>query len=68
MDNLKIPLNPTWFQVNSWVATPENGILYISGNKSTLVHIPPLANESAAPDVQNHYLRLRYGIKYRSLT
>lgn len=39
MDNFCVPPSPAWY--TSPVCTPENGLLYIAGNHTSIAYIPP---------------------------
>lgn len=40
MNNFRIPPSPAWF--TPAVCTPNNGLLYIAGNCTSLAHIPSI--------------------------
>lgn len=42
MDNFCVPPSPAWY--TSLVCSPENGLLYIAGNHTTIAYIPPTEN------------------------
>lgn len=52
MDNYRIPPSPAWFVALS--CSPENGLLYLTGNHASIAYIPPVksgandASENAA--------------------
>lgn len=56
MDNLSFPVNPIWFLPHSWIPTPNNGLLYISGKQTTLCYVPPI-EKGKQPDFQFIYLK-----------
>lgn len=53
MDGLRIPQNPAWFMHSGCVCTPDNGFLYITGNKYGIGYISEIKNE--APEVKIIY-------------
>lgn len=54
MDNFRIPPSPTWFTPAA--CTPDNGILYIAGNHTSIAYVPAFdsdaANDGDAPNIQ----------------
>lgn len=55
MNNFRVPPSPTWYTPP--VSTPENGLLYIAGNHTSIAYIPPVqrthdenASQSTASD------------------
>lgn len=38
-----VPPSPAWY--TSPVCSPENGLLYIAGNHTSIAYIPPVKNE-----------------------
>lgn len=40
MNNFRIPPSAAWFVPAT--CTPNNGLLYIAGNKSSIAYIPPI--------------------------
>ncbi|XP_031640462.1 protein rigor mortis [Contarinia nasturtii] len=55
MHNFRVPPSPTWYVPP--VCSPENGLLYITGNHTSIAYIPPVKNndstKSKATDAQN---------------
>lgn len=39
-NNFRIPPSPTWY--TNAVCTPENGLLYIAGNRTSIAYIKPV--------------------------
>lgn len=46
MDNFCVPPSPAWY--TSPVCTPENGLLYIAGNHTSIAYIPPSEQEDSS--------------------
>lgn len=44
MDNFCVPPSPAWYTAP--VCSPENGLLYIAGNHTTIAYIPPIQANS----------------------
>lgn len=56
MNNFRVPPSPTWYIPP--VCSPDNGLLYIAGNHTSITYIPPVQSENstksnAAADTQN---------------
>lgn len=47
MDNFRIPPSPTWY--TPAVCTPDNGVLYIAGNHTSIAYIPPGSTDAHNP-------------------
>lgn len=55
MDNFRIPPSPAWY--TQPVCSPENGLLYIAGNHTSIAYIPTTTTENQvktdeSPNVQ----------------
>lgn len=54
MDNFRIPPSPTWYTPAA--CTPDNGILYIAGNHTSIAYIPAFdsdaVNDGDAENIQ----------------
>lgn len=44
MDNFRIPPSPTWYTPAA--CTPDNGILYIAGNHTSIAYIPAFDSDT----------------------
>lgn len=51
MDNFRVPPSPTWYTPP--VSTPENGLLYIAGNHTSIAYIPPTQKNGESNPIPN---------------
>lgn len=51
MNNFRVPPSPAWYTPP--VCSPENGLLYISGNHTSIAYIPPNEKDNTASQKSN---------------
>lgn len=57
MNNFRIPPSPTWYVQP--VCSPDNGLLYIAGNNTSIGYIPPVNNNGKSDDDVKDNLNIR---------
>lgn len=53
MDNFRVPPSPAWY--TQPVCTPDNGLLYVAGNHTSIAYIRPVEKDDATnaePNIQ----------------
>lgn len=57
MNNFRIPPSSTWFVQP--VCSPENGLLYIAGNNTSIAYIPPVKDNEQPNNGNQDALNVR---------